>query len=175
MEVWKDVRDYEGLYKISDLGNVYSILTNKKLKSRLNKNGYSQINLSKNGVKKTHAVHRLVMETFNAIEGMNNLQVNHINEIKNDNTLSNLEWCMAKENINHGRHNKKLSVYRRNAKPNLKLPVKCVNTGEIFESISAAARFYNIKNKSGITKVIKGIQNYCGLYNGQRLRWIYYH
>ena len=105
MEVWKDVRDYEGLYKISDLGNVYSILTNKKLKLRLNKNGYSQINLSKNGVNKTHAVHRLVMETFNAIEGMNNLQVNHINEIKNDNTLSNLEWCMAKENINHGRHN----------------------------------------------------------------------
>lgn len=174
MGIWKDVKGYEGLYRVSDLGDVYSIITNKKLKIRFSREGYSKINLSKNGIRKTHFVHRLVMETFNAIEGMDSLQVNHINEIKNDNALSNLEWCTAKENINYGNHNKKLSVYRRNAKPNLKLPVRCVNTGEIFESISAAARFYNIKNKSGITKVLKGIQNYCGCFNGQRLRWVYY-
>ncbi len=174
MEVWKDIKGYEGLYRVSNKGNIYSVTSRKNIKSRLNKNGYSKVNLSKCGIKRTYTVHRIVMENFKEIKGMDELQVNHINEVRHDNNLSNLEWCTAKENINHGNHNRKLSLYRKVAKPNFKLAVICINTGKIFESISSAARFYEIKNKSGITQVIRGKQNYCGSYNGQKLTWMYY-
>ena len=174
MEIWKDIKGYEGRYKISNYGNIFSVRKGINMKVSLHKKGYCKIKLYKNGINKSYWVHRLVLETFNEIKDMNKLQVNHKNEIKTDNNLSNLEWCTAKENINHGNHNKKLSIYRKSVKPNLKLAVICINTGEVFESISSAARFYGIKNKSGITKVIKGIQSYCGVYNGEKLEWMYY-
>lgn len=173
MEIWKDIKGYEGLYQVSNKGNIFSYKTRSNMKIKLHTSGYCTINLCKCGLRKTYWVHRLVMGNFKEIEGMNKLQVNHINEIKHDNNLSNLEWCTAKENINHGNHNKKLSLYRKTAKSNLKLAVVCIDTGKIFESISSAARFYGIKNKKGITKVINGNQGYCGMYNGKKLTWMY--
>lgn len=175
IEIWKPLRKYENIYEISNYGRILKISTQNILKSRHNKNGYLQINLSKNGIKKTYAVHRLVMETFNPVSNMELLQVNHINEKKDDNRITNLEWTTAKENINYGNHNCKISSYRRNNSGNGKKEIICLSTGKIFKSISEAARYYNIKNKSNITHCALGIANYCGtLVDGTKLKWMYY-
>lgn len=106
-EIWVDIKDYEGLYKISTFGNIFSYPT----KSNRNKNGYllkpfndkfgyKKIELTKNGVSKTYSVHRLVATNF-LINEMNKKDVNHINGIKYDNNVVNLEWATRSENLKH--------------------------------------------------------------------------
>lgn len=112
-EVWKDVIGYEGLYQVSNLGIVKSLrrvdVLGRTVKERikkpsLNKNGYLHVGLYKNGIHKNCYIHRLVAEAF--IPNHNNLpQVNHINAIKEDNSLVNLEWVMQSENIRHAYDN----------------------------------------------------------------------
>lgn len=64
--------------------------------------GYENVTLVHgNGEKRMHQVHRLVMEAFNPVLGMEKLQVNHINGVKNDNRFENLEWCTPLENVRH--------------------------------------------------------------------------
>ena len=100
METWKDIIGSEGIYRISTLGNVFSILSNCPVKSHLCC-GYLIVPLKRgNRTNKSPKVHRLVAESF--IPNLLNLpQVNHINGIKTDNRVENLEWCTAKRNTNH--------------------------------------------------------------------------
>lgn len=113
-EVWKDIKGYEELYQVSNLGNVRSLITNKIL--RPNTYGeYNSVALFKNKNKSFIRVHRLVAEAF--IENPQNLEcVNHINENKKDNRESNLEWCTRGYNCNYGKRNEKMSksksIYR---------------------------------------------------------------
>lgn len=103
-----------GLYQVSNLGNVRSLNYNKTKKIQHlkkvvnNKRGYLAVGLSKNGIFKIKTVHRLVAETF--ISNPNNLpQVNHIDENKLNNSVTNLEWCTNKYNINYGTRKERIS------------------------------------------------------------------
>jgi hypothetical protein len=87
-------------YSVTEDGKVWSSLTNKFLKAGLGKVGYYVVALHKDNNQKTFNVHRLVAESFlNNVD--NKLFVNHINGIKTDNNITNLEWCTAKENNIH--------------------------------------------------------------------------
>lgn len=114
MEIWKDVKGYEGFYQVSNTGRVKSLdrtiyfsdgRIRKYAGQILNRNsktssGYKQCILKVNGISKYAYIHRLVAETF--IENpKNKREVNHINGNKDDNRVENLEWVTASENDYH--------------------------------------------------------------------------
>lgn len=115
-EIWKDIKDYEGLYQISNLGNVQRIgeyiiqskgktkykryMKNKTLKFNSDKQGYLLVHLCKAGIRKCKKVHRLVADAF--IENKDNKPyVNHKDGIKQNNSVNNLEWVTPSENNIH--------------------------------------------------------------------------
>ena len=100
-------------YQVSNLGRILSLNYNhtgkpKLLKPSYNKQGYLQVQLSKNRKRKTFRVNRLVAETF--IPNPNNLpEVNHKDEDKTNNSVENLEWIWHKDNCNHGTRNERIA------------------------------------------------------------------
>ena len=146
-EVWKDIKGYEGLYKISSCGRVRSLPRNGTIsKEKIIKNfedryGYLYVSLNKANAKKKEKVHRLVAAAF--IDNLNLYeQVNHIDENKKNNHVKNLEWCTAKYNQNYSNY----KIYKK---------VRCLNTNIVYKSITEASKQLNVDN-SGITKVCKG-------------------
>ena len=102
----KRVHDYipyiKDLYTIDDLGNIYSDISGKMKTRNKGNTEYQIINLmTLEGKKKTFRVHRLVMMAFHPIQSMNDMEVNHIDGNKQNNALSNLQWCTASENQLH--------------------------------------------------------------------------
>ena len=106
-EIWKDIPGYETYYQISNFGNVRSLdryYNGRKLKGKLlklspNKFGYLRFTAKKDNITKTLHVHRIVLLTFKPIN--EEKQVNHINGIKSNNRLENLEWCTDSDNKKH--------------------------------------------------------------------------
>jgi hypothetical protein len=110
-KIWKPVYNYEGLYEISNYGEIKSIdrivksksnrlCKGKILKQVNDKYGYQTIQLHKNGKRSVFFIHRLVMLTFIGNEAGKS-QVNHKNGNKSDNKLINLEWMTPSENTKH--------------------------------------------------------------------------
>ena len=111
-EFWVDIIGYNGEYKISSLGRIFSVKNNKFLKLQKKKNGYLSIKLLNKGIAQYYSVHRLVAENFLLnVEGKP--QVNHKNRIKDDNRLENLEWVSISENTKHFQNEVKI-IYNRN-------------------------------------------------------------
>ena len=106
MEIFKDIKGYEGIYQVSNLGRVKSLprkgrLTEKMLKPSKNKIAYSQVILQKDGKIITRNVHQLVAEAFlNHTPCGYKLVVNHINPNRYDNRLDNLELITSRQNTN---------------------------------------------------------------------------
>lgn len=86
---------------IDDCGNIFDVELGRYKKQYENKKGYMKVHFYINGKDKGFFVHRLVLMTFNPTDGMDKLQVNHIDGNKKNNTLSNLEWCTNAENQAH--------------------------------------------------------------------------
>jgi len=110
-EIWKPIEGFEGLYDISSHGRVFTHQQFGKghreariRKQFLKSNGYLRVNLSKNNTQKGFYIHRLVAQNF--IENPENKpQVNHIDCVKTNNHVNNLEWTSAKENVSHAWNN----------------------------------------------------------------------
>lgn len=116
-EIWKPVVGYEGLYEVSNLGRVKTLpkthvfknggvynYPEKIMSACLNSNGYPQLKLFRNGVRKVTAVHRLVAAAF-IPNPENKTDVNHIDGVKTNNTVTNLEWATKLENSLHAKVN----------------------------------------------------------------------
>lgn len=100
-EIWKDIKDYEKYYSISNLGNVYSKRQSKVMKFGDNGAGYKYVGLKRKGQNTNFYIHRLVANAFSPTN-KKELEINHKNGVKGDNRLENLEWVTSAENKAHG-------------------------------------------------------------------------
>ena len=152
-EIWKDIPGYEGLYQVSNLGNVKSISWKntgaaKNLWLKPHNKGYYQVELVKNKVKKTYVVHRLVALAF--IPNPQNLPViNHKDENKKNNRVENLEWCDFKYNNRYSmnlhpeRFKERVYTQKGNYKRRLDFPVAQIgDDGEVIKVWSNSRQIF---------------------------------
>lgn len=166
MEVWKKIKDT--CYEISDLGNVRNSKNMRLIKCRTNGNTrYLTVFLRVQKKQTIFSIHRLVAETF-IPNTDKSLQVNHKNGVKTDNRLDNLEWVTRSQNMKH-MYDTGLKTYRplhykgkTGFDHNKSKSVVCKNTGEVFGSISEAARALGIDH----TTISLAIKQNRALRNG---------
>lgn len=108
-EEWREIAGYDGRYHVSDQGRVRAMYARKSIKvGQIIKGhatgGYHYVLLTKDGKQIHHSRHRLVLSTFAPIDGWQDLDVNHENGDKSDNTLKNLTWMTHQQNILHAMH-----------------------------------------------------------------------
>lgn len=157
-EEWKDlyweqdgqVYDYRGLYRVSNLGRVFGVKTNKMKRPKADRYGYLTVSLWKDNKEKNCKVHRLVAFMF--IDGyFEGASVNHKDENKQNNCVDNLEWCTVEYNNAYGSRNdackKKIAMYT--------LEGEYVTT---FNSLREAADYLGIPGCGNLSSHLKGRQ-----------------
>lgn len=173
-EIWRDIKGFEGLYQVSNLGRVKSVerLTirngrNYPIKEKLlslhhDKDGYIVVSLSNLGKSSPYKVHRLVCEAF-LPNPENKPCVDHISTIKDDNRVENLRWCTHKENCNNPISHQKLlnTIQPRYSKdnPNAKAIIQFTTNGEVIRKwncMDDAAKAFNV-HYIGISKCCRGV------------------
>ena len=169
MEIWRDIKGFEGLYQVSNKGNVKSLsrpswnrfkfVQTKETILKPSKGEYLRVKLyDKNNKSKNFAVHRLVCLTFlERIKGKN--FVNHKNGDKYDNRLENLEWCTKSENTLHSFRNGFQTPIVGSNHSNSKLDeskAKKIKYGHSDLTQSQIAKIYGI-DRSKVYQIRKGI------------------
>lgn len=165
MEVWKDIEFYEGIYQVSNLGNIKSLdrtvycndryfknVVGRYLNFSEDKDGYLMCSLWKENKGKTLKVHRIVCSAFKQ-NANSNPQVNHIDGNKKNNCIENLEWVNNSENNKH--------AYKIGLKnPSQKKAVNVFNLNQdflySFDNIHEASRVTNV-DRANISLVCKGV------------------
>lgn len=147
---WKLIEGFDGIYSVSNYGEVKNNRTGKLMKPRKNEKGYLRIGLTTNGKQKCMRVHRLVAQAF-IPNPENKPEVNHIDFNKENNCVNNLEWVTCKENSDHSFGNRKRS--------NEKNYKKVSNTGE--KHISYQNGYYVVRmfGKKYFCKSFKNIED----------------
>lgn len=155
MEVWKDVKGYEGLYYVSSTGRVRSSYRDGILAGTSSGTGYRKVQLWKDGHGRKFFVHRLVAEAFLPnVDGLP--EVNHIDGVRDNNCVENLEWVDYSGNTRHAVYNKFLCPWGNPAKK-----VEAIYPDGrvvLFNTLSEAERFFGSRH---IVDVLKGRRNMC--------------
>jgi len=121
-EIWKNVKSYENIYQISSCGRIKSlkritsnnhVINEKILKPVHDSYGYLKVNLYRNGNMKSFTVHKLVAMAFIITNNTKLTQINHIDEVKTNNNVENLEWCTSAYNNSYGTRNIKISKNKK--------------------------------------------------------------
>ena len=165
-EIWKDIKGYEGYYKVSSLGNFKSIdrtVKSKKgymsfrgrlLKQSICKKGYWLVYLSKNGTRKTYKSHTIIANHF--LNGSKKKEVNHIDCNKLNNSVVNLEWSTRLENMKHAKINKLVCTGERHGMSKFK-DTDIIKIRDMYKdgaSTEYLAESYNVA-KSTIIRIVK--------------------
>lgn len=155
MQTWASVKDYEGLYRISNNGDVFSIIKNRCLKGT-SANGYRKVELWKDSKGKKEYVHRLVAMAF--VDNPNNLpEVNHKDGNRLNNRYDNLEWVTSSGNTKHAVYSHALKPWGNGAKPIEAIDI-LTGLSKYFPTISEAEREIGSRH---ITDVLKGKRKSC--------------
>lgn len=168
--IWKDIPGYEGLYQVSNTGQVRSLWFNKKKILRPGGAGYKRlyqmVGLHRKGEKPTqHYIHRLVAEAF--LDNPDNLPyINHKDENPKNNAVWNLEYCTPAYNNNYGTHNERMAkskIGQNMGGANINArKIKCVELDLVFDSIADAKRWLG---KGDIYSCLRGRQSIAGGYH----------
>lgn len=194
-EIWKPIKGFEGFYEVSNLGRVkslsryvtfvkngkeYTIFRKEHIKKeQLDNKGYVRLMLQIDKVHKSIAVHRAVAEAF-IPNPLNLPQINHKDEIKTNNNVSNLEWCTNEYNCNYGNHPKRCSIKATESSVWLYKPVLQFSLDDEFirewNYIREAANALNI-SAGDICKCCKGKRICRGkeypVYSAGGFKWRY--
>lgn len=176
---WKPINGYEGLYEISNLGEIKSYRKSKPkiLKNIKDSNGYLVITLCKDNNKERKFIHRIVAEHFIPNPYKYN-EVNHKDENPSNPLYTNLEWCTHKYNINYGTCKERISkssIGRKRSKRSIDKQIErqqkkvyCIELHKEFNSIKEASEFLGISDTS-LSKHLKCIYKTCGGYHWKYL------
>lgn len=182
-EIWKDVPDYEGYYQVSNLGRVKSLdryyydkngvkyrKTGKFLAIRQNPKGYSIVFLYKNDDRQCKTLHSIVMRTFVGDRPSSKTQINHIDCNKQNNCVSNLEYCTGKENVRHAVKNNRFRSSKGSANNLAKLHDDDVLI--ILERLMKNESTFSIGESYGVKRgAIRDIANNKSFVNVERPHW----
>ena len=150
-EEWKDIIGFEGLYKVSNFGNVLSVSSGRNLKLGMHSKGYHQINLCKDGKKKTKFVHRLVVEAF---IGSDDRIVNHKDAVRTNNNISNLEYVNRREHTTHANGERMTGALKRKGKDfwysSIRLDGKLCHLGHFSTAEEASAAYHRVLKFMGL-------------------------
>lgn len=164
-EIWKDIKNYEGLYQVSNFGRVRSVyhedsrghhVKGRMLTGVLSGQGYFRVNLYRDGNMEHKLNHRLVASAF--IPNPNEYpQINHRDENKENNRADNLEWCSALYNNTYGTRTER-------AEKSKERPIYVVSSSGhhyFFESARKAAELLGL-DRSAVSKCLRGKRKYHG-------------
>ena len=170
------VKNYP-MYEVNEDGSVFSRYTNKTLKTNVSRTGYHTVELFNKEGSKRLLVHRIVAEAF-LPNPFGLPQVNHKDEDKGNNAVSNLEWCTAKYNMNYGHMGKIRHTLIDYTKPVYKevgnrlkdvcrIPVNQILQGKIIASFASEAEAFKITGIRHISEVCTGKRKSAGGYTWQ--------